>query len=177
MTSVLPIATLQSIQSDAEKTSFYHVEVIDGLPIQKPLPKRLHQIIQQRIYDLLRAICPDSFEVYQELNYVCSGQLYIPDVLVVSATAKYENDDLVEAPALIVEVLSPGQTVGKLYDKAIDYLLDGVKNVWIVVPKRAGYVCRLNGDLVSEQLLRADVDGVPVEMRLDALFADLPSGD
>ena len=88
----------------------------------------------------------------------------------VSATAKYENDDLVEPPALIVQVLSPGQIVGKLYDKALDYLSDGVKDVWISVPKRAGYVCRLNGDLMSEQLLRAIVDGVPGEMRLDQLF-------
>ena len=177
MTSVLPIAALQSIQSDAEKVSLYHVEVIDGHPIQKPLPKRLHQIIQQRIYDLLRTICPDTFEVYQELNYICSGQLYIPDVLVVSGTARYENDDLVEAPALIVEVLSPGQTVGKLYDKAVDYLLDGVKDVWIVVPKRAGYTCRLNGDLIARQSLAAIVDGVPVEVILDQLFANLPSSD
>jgi Uma2 family endonuclease len=173
--TVSPIATLQAIQAEAQKKSLYYCEVIDGIAVQKPLPKRLHQIIQQRIYDLLRAVCPDTFVVYQTLNYLCSGQLYIPDIVVASATAKYDNDDLVEPPALIVEVLSPGQTVGQLYDKGLNYLADGVKDVWIVVPRKAGYVCRPNGDLAAENVLRTVVSGIDVEIRLDELFANLPA--
>jgi Uma2 family endonuclease len=174
MTAALSINTLQAIQADAEKTSPYHVEVIDGNPVQKPLPKRLHQIIQQRIYDLLRSTCPETFEVYQELNYICGGQLFIPDVVVCSAGAKYDNGDLVEPPALVVEVLSPGQTVGQLYDKCLACLSDGVQDAWIVAPRGAGYLVKPDGTLLKEEVLRTIVGDLTVEVKLAHLNANLP---
>lgn len=49
----------------------YHTELIDGQEIQKPLPKKLHMLIQRYLTILLMNTLPKQFEILPELNIWC----------------------------------------------------------------------------------------------------------
>ena len=74
----------------------YHVELIDGREVEKPLPKKLHVLIQQYlILELARAL-PSHYKALPELNILTGGrtpegrrEYVVPDVTVVAAGMKY----------------------------------------------------------------------------------------
>lgn len=115
----------------------YHVELIDGREIEKPLPKKLHARIQQRIQmELAKQIGSYPAEVLPALNVRCGEDRLIPDIVVASESARYQDGDLAEGAYLAVEIMSPGQTIGFLFDKADRLVRTGTKWCWIVWPAR-----------------------------------------
>jgi len=91
----------------------YHVELIDGREIEKPLPKRFHARVQQRIQmELQKQIGNHLLEVLPALNVRCGEDWLVPDIVVASQNAHYDADDLIEGAYLAIEILSPGQTIG-----------------------------------------------------------------
>ncbi len=115
----------------------YHVELIDGREVEKPLPKKLHARIQKRILlELEKQIGNQPAEVLPALNVRCGEDRLVPDIVVASENARYENDDLVEGAYLAVEILLPGQTIGFLFDKADRMVRTGTKCCWIIWPAR-----------------------------------------
>src|SRR3982751_3169705 len=97
----------------------YHVELIDGREIEKPLTKRFHARVQQRIQmELQKQIGNHLLEVLPALNVRCGEDRLVPDIVVASQNAYYDADDLIEGAFLAIEILSPGQTIGFLFDKA-----------------------------------------------------------
>ena len=56
-----------------------------------------------------------------------------PRIAVVDAS-RLEDDELVGAPDLSIEVLSGTHAAGELFEQALEYLAAGGKQVWIVDP-------------------------------------------
>src|SRR3954470_3430118 len=114
----------------------YHTELIDGREIQKPLPKNLHAFTQSYVRVVLARDLPNKYRVMPELNVLCGPDRVVPDVTVAFRNALYQDGDLADPALLCVEILSPGQTVGDLFDKADRILKAGTPLCWIIWPER-----------------------------------------
>ncbi len=121
----------------------YHVELIDGREIEKPLPKKLHILIQRFLIIVLTGKLPQRYLAMPELNVLTGGktehgrrEYVIPDVTVTERSANYEDGDLAQAPIWAVEILSPGQTIGDLFVRAERLLKLGTPMVWVIWPDR-----------------------------------------
>jgi Uma2 family endonuclease len=150
-------------------TSQYHVELIDGREIEKPLPKKLHVFIQRFLILELTRLLPGSYVSLPELNVLTGSvtregrrEYIVPDVTVVAAGMKYEDGDLAQPPLWGVEILSPGQTIDDLFVRAGRLLKLGSPLAWVIWPeKRKAWEYRTD-DLIQKQ---------------DALLSKLPTGE
>ena len=123
--------------------SLYHVELIDGREVEKPLPKKLHAFVQTYLINKLGRELPQQYRAVSELNVLTGGrtpegrrEYVVPDITVVERNAKYEDGDLAEPPIWDVEILSPGQTIGDLFVRAERLLKLGCPLVWVIWPEK-----------------------------------------
>ena len=116
--------------------SGYHTELIDGLEVEKPPPKRPHGLLESFLASWLLRRLPETLDVMTELNVLCGGDRLVPDLIVASGTAAYQNEDLAEAPLLAIEILSEGQTISELVDRCTRLLPIGTGVCWIIDPAK-----------------------------------------
>lgn len=103
----------------------YHTELIDGHEIEKPLPNKLHALIQRYLMLLLNRDLHSGLLALSELN-VLPGQMapdgrqgcLVPAIVVTTRAARYEDGALAEPPLWAVEILSSGQTISDLFARA-----------------------------------------------------------
>ncbi len=153
----------------------YHLERIDGQEIQKPLPKKLHFLIERYLVLILTRDLPSRYLAGPELNVLCGQDRLVPDITVVDRDARYEDGDLADPPLLAVEILSPGQTVGQLFDKADRLVRAGAPLCWVIWPERR-QAWTYSSDLLNEPreyLTASFPNGSRIEIRLDEMWAEL----
>ncbi len=146
----------------------YHVELVNGREIEKPMPKKLHILIQRYLTLALTSLLPSGFGPMPELDIITGGQTkdgrreyIIPDLVVVRDDAPYIEGMLAVPPLLGVEILSPGQTITELFGRADRLVKIGAQNVWIIWPeKRRAW--EVGADRIDE--------------RRDKLMLSLPAG-
>jgi Uma2 family endonuclease len=115
----------------------YHVELIDGREVQKPLPKNLHAFIQSYLIRVLGArLSGQKYRVLPELNVFCGEDRLVPDITVAARKAEYRDGDLADPALLCVEIVSPGQTFSALVDRAERLLKSGTPACWLIWPER-----------------------------------------
>ncbi len=153
----------------------YHVELIDGREIEKPLPKKLHTFIQVFLIMRLGAIVYSGFRIASELNVLCGADRLAPDVMIVRRGAKYDDGDLQDPPALAVEILSPGQTIGALFDKAARLIGAGAPSCWVIWPERRKVWIYSGDDLLeaSDNLTARLAENETLTISLKDLWASL----
>lgn len=134
----------------------YHTELIDGREIQKPLPKNLHAFTQSFLMGYLLRNVPSSYAVLAEMNVLCGDDRLVPDLLVVKRGAQYRDGDLADPPALIIEILSPGQTVADLLGKADRFMKAGTPLTWVIWPEKRKAWTYTQGDLSESVNLLAE---------------------
>ena len=118
--------TLEAIKSDYE------------LERGKPMPTWNHAVLQQNILFELRTRYPKKYTVLPELNLSVLGEKLVPDLAIFEGVRGILSHDLTmvsEMPLLVVEILSPSQSVSELTAKAERYLQAGVTSHWLVVPE------------------------------------------
>lgn len=152
----------------------YHTEVIDGREIEKPLPRNLHAFIQSFLMGYLLRTVPSNYAVLAEMNVLCGNDRLVPDLLVIRRGAQYVNGDLGEAPALVIEILSPGQTIAELLGKADRFLKAGAPLSWVIWPEKRKAWTYTQGDLSeSGNLLAAFHDEVGSDVSLNLPVSEL----
>jgi Uma2 family endonuclease len=122
----------------------YHAELIGGVEVEKPLPKEFHAFIQMYLNMALSRQMPPRYYPMPELNVQTGGvmpdgrrEYVIPDIVVTERTrTSFADGNLVEAPALAVEILSVGQTIVDLMVRAERLLKLGCPTVWVVWPEK-----------------------------------------
>lgn len=113
----------------------YHVEVINGREIEKPLPKELHAKLMERIMRLMIASgMLEGFNILPELNVaIGNGDYLIPDITLAREDAEYLDGDLLAQDTLLcIEILSPGQVIWDLFAKAERLRQAGAKCIWVI---------------------------------------------
>ncbi|MFA0785096.1 Uma2 family endonuclease [Fervidibacter sacchari] len=125
-----------------EPADLERYEIVDGVVIELPAPSVGHQRVVRRLLRLLEdfvssrnlgEVLPAPLDVVVQQNPVRTRQ---PDLLFVRAEnvpiLESQQERLEFAPDLVIEVLSPSDSVSELFKKLSDYHRIGVKEVWLV---------------------------------------------
>jgi Uma2 family endonuclease len=117
-----------------------HNELHHGEIVIMPPPKRGHQIIQDRLQTLLKMLLGDRFVVHMEMAFrpAPEHEVWVADVGGVSRERHKVtgNDDyLMGSPDLVIEVLSPSNTMQEIDDKTAICMDNGCVSFWVVIPK------------------------------------------
>ena len=143
-----------------------HYELVRGTLVEKQMSTRANWIASQVSY-LLKSVYPTSRAyVFVEQPTYCFGnpdQMRKPDVALVWAerlASGLGDDELEIAPDLVVEVVSPTNTVTSQFERVSEYLAAGVPVVWVVdPPRRWVIVFRRDGSIAwrrAEDALKDD---------------------
>lgn len=102
----------------------------------KPLPSKNHGIVQFNL-SLAFGRYAEKYTFIPELSLELGGEPIVPDMSVFpKLEVDWRNDEvkLTDPPLLVVEILSPTQSLDTLVKKAGTYFEAGVRSCWIVQP-------------------------------------------
>ena len=96
----------------------------------------------------------------------------VPDLTILRAGAPRERI-LTHPPLLVIEILSPEDTLRRTAAKAAEYLTFGIEHVWVIDPNaRVGYRGTANG-LELARSGELSIPETPIRIVLADLFAEL----
>jgi Uma2 family endonuclease len=149
-------------------------EFVDGRIEERNLGEKEHSILQ-RFLTVLFAIKRTEWgvEVFPELRTQTEARKFrVPDVLVMRSESKFER--YVTTPPLIaIEILSPEDSLRAMQEKAAEYRLFGVENIWVIDPEpRIAYRYTSVG-LEEVRMGELTVPETPIRVVLSELFAEL----
>jgi len=112
-------------------------EILDGILLVSPAPGPRHQRAILRLAMILNDRCPSDHEVFlSPLDWRPDSRTNLqPDLLVV-AKDRIGEKNIIQNPAIVVEVLSPSS---RRYDRLLKfgrYAEAGIGQYWIVDPDR-----------------------------------------
>jgi Uma2 family endonuclease len=118
-----------------------HNELHHGEVVVMPPPKKGHQRLQNRLQSLLQRLAGGGYVVYMEMAFrpTPEHEVWQADVGCVSRgrhEATGDDEYLMGAPEVVVEVLSPSNTVDEINDKMSICMANGCKSFWVVDWKR-----------------------------------------
>ena len=100
----------------------------------------------------------------------------IPDVSVIDRKSAFESI-LTYPPLLCIEVLSPSDSLSELQERVDDYVAMGVPHIWAMDPnRRRAYIASAAG-FVQPQGRELTIEGTPIRISLDELFAELDEAE
>lgn len=143
-----------------------------GEVIQKPMPKTIHGALQILIGILLHA---RGWKAFSEVRLKLHPQAEpVPDLIALRKGEKVKSPYPTEPFGLCIEILSPGDSLKKLFQKANHYVSWGIRYVWIIDPqaRTAWMVTGENAAPVwihPDGALRAD----DMELPLQEMFTEL----
>ncbi|MBC1237560.1 Uma2 family endonuclease [Nostoc sp. 2RC] len=138
MVNIIGQLSLKEFLSLPEGDVYY--EFIDGQAVPKVSPKFFHSTLQIALGLLIRAWCKGKGRVLPEWAILLKRQgkdwAPLPDLTYIS----YErlpktwkcNEACPVIPELVIEIISPDQTIKEFEEKAKDYLTAGVSRVWVI---------------------------------------------
>ena len=120
-----------------------YYEFVDGEAIPKVSPKYFHSTLQFALCRLIGVWCKSRGRVLPEwailLKRLGKDWAPVPDLTYISYERLPKNWRRNEAcpaiPELVIEIISPDQSMKEFEEKAKDYLAAGVPRVWVVDPE------------------------------------------
>jgi Uma2 family endonuclease len=116
-------------------------ELDEGELLMEPSPAVRHNLVRQRIaFKLMQFVDSKHLGiVLEEMDFrLTSDTVRNPDVAFVTAehvrTIDLDRSPVEGAPALAVEVVSPGNSAQDMAKKTQQYLRAGCRSVWIIYP-------------------------------------------
>jgi Uma2 family endonuclease len=135
MTTETQLLTLADYAALDEPEDAYVTELVRGVVVREPRPRRLHGLIQvEMTYQLKTWAKKHGGEVTAESGYILSEEpatVRGPDVAVVVEPRSSDEQPggwVRDAPDVAVEVLSPSDTSSAMQRKTLEYLEAGA--VW-----------------------------------------------
>lgn len=114
-------------------------EYVDGIAMQKPMPKTRHSILQKRLLTQIDSKTAD-YTALPELRCTFGGRSIVPNVAVIAWNRINLNelgepeDDFTEPPDWTIEILSPDQKVNRVIDNILHCLKYGSQLGWMLDP-------------------------------------------
>ncbi|NJM62695.1 MAG: Uma2 family endonuclease [Oscillatoriales cyanobacterium RU_3_3] len=141
MVSIGTKLTLEEFLALPEGDVYY--EFVDGQAVPKVSPKYFHSTLQFALCCLIRAWCRGKGRVLPEWAILLKRQgkdwVPVPDLTYISYArlpkSWRRNEACPAIPELVIEIISPGQTMEEFEEKAKDYLVAGVPRVWVIDPE------------------------------------------
>lgn len=159
-------------------------EYVDGVMLQKPMPKTQHSLLQKRLLSEIDDNT-DDYTALPELRCTFAGRSVVPDIAVIAWSriqinqAGEPEDNFIETPDWAIEILSPDQKATRVIDNLLHCLRHGCRLGWLIdpddysvlifAPQREPDVCR--GDHQISVL-----EGVNLEVTAAQVFAWLKVG-
>ena len=116
-------------------------EYEDGVIVERNVGEFEHSFLQA----ILAALFTNDMEGWgvfaltEQRVQVTSRRFLIPDVCVLQLGAPTE-DILTHPPLIVIEIMSPEDTLRRATKKAQEYIRFGIENVWLIDPNaRVGY--------------------------------------
>ena len=162
-------------------------EYINGIIIQKPMPKGRHSRLQSKLCNVINNVVESDKIAYAfpELRCTFGGRSIIPDVAVflweniVFSDGGEVADDFRIRPNWVIEILSPDQKPNKVIGNILHCLSSGCELGWFIDPDDQSILVFTNGK--QPQLLQ-NTDILPVlaaidlELTADEIFSWLKMG-
>jgi Uma2 family endonuclease len=149
-------------------------EYDDGVVVERNLGEFEHSFLQTILATLVTNNMEDwgVFGLIEQRVQINSRKFLVPDVCVLRLDAPTE-DILTHPPLIVIEILSPEDTIRRAAKKATEYLQFGIEHVWVIDPSgRVAYRGVATGlERVPEG--RLIVPGTPIEVRISDLFEKL----
>ncbi len=149
------------------------VEYVDGFLKERPVVFSVHGLLQLEIgmwFNRHR----EEWKVRAAVEVrtqVTPDRVRLPDVVV--DQARKWPAILTRPPLIVIEILSPSDSMVELEQKCDEYVAMGIQNVWVINPeKRAGRICR-EGSWAETR--RFAVEGTGIYLDLEGLFAEMDS--
>ena len=161
------------------------LEYVDGMVIQKVSPKARHSRLQLELADQVNTFARPrhSAEAFPELRATFAGASPVPDVSILRwDRIPYDDkgilvDDITEAPAVAIEIVSPDQGVNALIQRCLWYVSHGVEIALLTDPDHESIVAFRHGQepRVLRGSDRIDLDEVlpGFGLTVDELFSSL----
>jgi Uma2 family endonuclease len=149
-------------------------EFVDGRIEERNLGEKDHSIIQ-RYLTVLFAIKRAEWgvEVFPELRtQTAATRFRVPDVLVVRTGESFERY-VTQPPLIAIEILSPEDTLRRMQEKAAEYRLFGIENIWIIDPEPRIAYRYAEAALEEVQTGELSVPATPIRVVLSEMFAEL----
>jgi Uma2 family endonuclease len=114
-------------------------EYVDGVALQKPMPKTRHSLLQKRLLIEIDSHT-EIYTALPELRCTFAGRSVVPDVAVVAWNRIPINqrgepeDQFTEAPDWSIEILSPDQKANRVIDNLLHCIKYGCKLGWMIDP-------------------------------------------
>lgn len=103
----------------------------------KPMPSLNHSIIESNLIFLLNLHYRDRYRIASELSLDLADWPSVPDISILPKMELDLKNDLTtlsEPPLVVIEIISPSQSLNDLVIKADKYFEHGVKSCWLVLP-------------------------------------------
>lgn len=103
----------------------------------KPMPSLNHSIIESNLNFLLNLHYRDRYRIASELSLDLADWPSVPDISILPKMELDLKNDLTtlsEPPLVVIEIISPSQSLNDLVIKADKYFEHGVKSCWLVLP-------------------------------------------
>lgn len=158
-------------------------ELVDYFPVPKVSPKYFHSTLQKTLLILISIWCKGKGRTVAEWAIILKRKgkdwCPVPDLCYISyerlpKSWKY-NQACPIPPELVIEIISPGQTMQEFDDKARDYFAAGVSRVWVIEPEQMSIKI-----FFSEDLNLVYTDDMPIidsilpgfELTVNSLFTE-----
>ncbi|MFS8779213.1 Uma2 family endonuclease [Synechococcus sp. W55.1] len=153
-------------------------EYVDGVAIQKPIPKARHSILQKHLVAEVDG-STTGYTALPELRCTFADRSIVPDIAVIAWDRVYPSetgeleDDFTSAPDWIIEILSPGQRVSRVIDNILHCLKHGSQLGWMVDPD--DYSVLIFAPQQEPEICRGDrqlkvIDGIQLALTPQQIF-------
>jgi Uma2 family endonuclease len=137
-------------------------EYVDGQLVERNVGERLHSRLQAMLARILGSREEErGFEVFTEQRIAIQQRrrYRIPDICV--KAVPYDLVPILERPDVVIEILSPDDTLKAASTKCDEYFHAGIPSIWVVDPYRKALYGYGEGGLrlLSEPVLVNDLTG------------------
>jgi Uma2 family endonuclease len=114
-------------------------EYVDGVAIQKPMPKTRHSLLQKRLLAEIDAHS-ETYTALPELRCTFAGRSVVPDVAVIAWERIQVNsrgepeDSFTASPDWAIEILFPEQKANRVIDNLLHCIKYGCQLGWMLDP-------------------------------------------
>ena len=149
------------------------MEYVDGVLEERFLGDWAHSSVQANLIFGLSIKYPQIHALPSLRSKMTATRFRVPDVCVLQTIPRTKY--LEEAAFLAIEVLSPDDRMSKTMEKLQDYSGKGVRNIWVIDPRRRSIAVYSDGALNEVRGDSVATIGEPrLELTRDEIFKDLP---